>query len=158
MLDIGDENLEPLPIPEPLSGEETAEIVSQIYETVSPKVISRFVEANIVLTLEGARGQTEFFIDYPTEEDKHQLNQISTLLESRGIRTKHSNKTFKSPSTGIETLMISLDSLRGYERVSKISHVPGVIPFEAAGGWEGESMWWQKVWRRILCLILASKN
>lgn len=130
-----------IPIPEPLSGAETAELVSQMYEIVGPRVGPLLVEANIVLTLAGARGQTEFFISNPQKEDWTKIDEINKWLATKGISFDAQEDAFKSPSDGKETLMVSIDNLRGYERMSKKTKIPGIRPYEASSCWEGLDKW-----------------
>lgn len=47
--------------PEILSSSDLAKLITEIYTVAGARIGSYFVEANIVLTLAGARGQTEFF-------------------------------------------------------------------------------------------------
>ncbi len=128
-------------IPEPLTGAETANIVSELYSAAGPRLGSRLVESNIVLTLAGARGQTEFFLSEPTAEDRKSIEALNDILEKKGIKMKSMSKTFVSPRNGKETLMIDLESLRGYARVSRLTKIPGIKPFDESTGWNGLNTW-----------------
>jgi hypothetical protein len=126
-------------IPEPLSGDETANIVSEAYEIAGPRIGSSFVEANVVLTLAGARGQTEFFIDNPTDEDVRIIEELNKAIEEKGI-SMQAYEPFIAPD-GTNTLMVNVMSLRGLERVSKLTKIRGFSAFEASAGWDGAREW-----------------
>ncbi len=83
-------------IPEPLTGAETADIVSEIYSAAGPRLGSRFVESNIVLTLAGARGQTEFYLPEPTTEDRKSIEALNDILEKKGLKMSGFNRPNRS--------------------------------------------------------------
>lgn len=127
-------------IPEPLTGAETANIVSELYSAAGPRLGSILVESYIVLTLAGARGQTEFFLSEPTIEDRKAIEALNDILLRKGLKMTD-YQTFVSPSNGKETLMIDLESLRGYARVSRLTKIPGIKPFDESTGWNGLKTW-----------------
>lgn len=129
--------------PEPLSGYETSLIVKEIYDRLSPRLGSYFVDANIVLTLAGARGFTEFYIDYPCQDDDKSLQDLNTILEPRGLRISRG-----IPIHNGTISMIGIESLRGFERVSKLTRFPCYSPFEASSGWETLREWNAQVIKR----------
>lgn len=129
------------PILEPLSGAETAELVAQIYQLAGPRIGPLLVEANIVLTLAGARGQTEFFIANPQPNDWEKVAAVKKILESRGIKIRAQDKTFKAASDNKETLIVDVENLKGYEYASHLSRIPGISRFDASTGWEGFREW-----------------
>src|SRR5688572_20452406 len=142
-------------IPEPLSAEETAKIISEAYRIVGPRIGSSFVEANNVLTFSGERGQTEFFIDDPYQNDIDQIKLLKPL-EDDGISIRTVGKPFVSPR-GANTLMITVESLLGYERVSKMTRMPGFSPFDAKSGWEGLTEWYSNVFKSLHDLSSGNK-
>lgn len=128
-------------VPEPLSTQELVEIVSEAYLLVGPRNGSALVEANIILTLSGTRGHTEFFIDDPTKTDSADVDKLKELFARKGIIIDAIGP-FMSPRG--EILMVGMVSLRGIERVSKLTKIPGFIPFQASQGWEGYIEWSNK--------------
>lgn len=137
-------------IPEPLSGVETSEIISQIYGTAGARISPLLVESNIVLTFAGARGHTEFFIRNTIEEDWQRIDEVNKLLEEKGIRMKAHRNTFDTPRDDGQTLMVGVESLRGYERVSRLTNIPGIVPFDASTGWDGLTAWKQRVRKAVI--------
>jgi len=122
--------------PEPLSGLETSKIVKEIYDSLGPRLGSYFVESNVVLTIAGARGHTEFYIDYPRPDDDEKLRSLNGMLEPRGLKI--------SRGTAIHDgtlLMVGIESLKGYERVSKLTAFSFYRPFDASQGWDGLDEW-----------------
>lgn len=126
-----------IPIPEAMSGAEVADLVAQLYPVAGSRLGAHLVESNIVLTLAGVRGQTEFFITNPTTDDKLKMEELNKVLLSRGISVELDGDTFVSPTSGETTQMVNLESLRGYERGSRLTTIPGVPPFSASEGWDG---------------------
>jgi uncharacterized protein len=125
------------PPPEPLSGLETSLIVKEIYDRLGPRLGTYFVEANIVLTLAGARGFTEFYIDYPRAEDDNALQALNNTLEPHGLRVSRGLPIYDGAVS-----MVGIESLRGFERVSKLTRFPCYCsPFEARSGWDGLREW-----------------
>lgn len=144
MIEKREENLK-LFVPEPLSGIETAEIVSQAYEHVDPRIGSILVESNVVLTLAGARGFTEFYISDPIPEDFPQINSINKVLARKGMRMRPHDEIFAASSDGQQNRIVGVENLQGYEYSSRLSSIPEVIPFDASSGWAGLETWWGAV-------------
>ena len=130
----------PTYIPEPLSGEETAAVIADLYDLAGPRLGAAFVEANIVLTIAGARGQTDFLIHDPREEDRETIKKMDEALKSRGMSMRTVGGVINRPNER-DTLRVHLRNLRGYERVSKLTRIPGILPFEASTGWEEFYEW-----------------
>ena len=135
-------------VPEPLSGSETAEIISSLYDSAGPRVGAHLVEANSVLTFAGVRGQTEFFIKNPTSEDRESIVKANETVATKGIRIRSVGKDLNDPE-GKSILMVNVGSLRGHERVSLLTKLPGVKPFNSGSGWEGFAKWNSELGRAI---------
>lgn len=132
-------------IPKPLTGTEIAAAFAKAYELVGPRIGSRLVEANIVLTLAGARGHTELFLESPKDDDIQQIKKLNSLFIKDGIFVYTNEKLFKTP-IGDTMLMVGIASLRGYERVSKLTKIPGITPFAASLGEDGFYEWNRNCW------------
>jgi hypothetical protein len=146
----------PTYIPEPLSGDETAAIIADLYDLAEPRLGAAFVEANNVLTIAGVRGQTEFFIHDPREEDRETIMELDEALKSRGMSMRTVGDVIKRPNER-DTLMVNLMNLKGFERVSKLTHIPGILPFEASTGWEGFREWSSRCFSKLEELSATGK-
>lgn len=113
--------------------ESVIEVLKSVEAALGAGACARLVESNIVLTLAGERGQTEYFGD-SLEAGETDAKLLNPILEAAGIRLS------ALPSQGGRLLM-NIDSLEGYERVSKNSRIPGIEPFDKSGGWEGLQNW-----------------
>lgn len=146
---------EPIPpsslIPEPLGTSETSKLIDELYEKLGPRLGAQLVEANVVLTMAGARGQTEFFIPNPLPQDIEKIEAAAAYLQDKGICLTPNHKIFKAAIDGTDTLMVNVESLQGYERVSKLIHIPGIEPYHSSTGWEGLRQW------TINCLTALEK-
>lgn len=134
-------------IPEPLNSVELVALVSEMYSIAGPRIGAILVEANNVLTIAGARGQTDFFIDNPTSEDTDVIERISAAMSSKGvwlIADEVMERSGKDPF-----LMVSIQSARGYERVSRLTQIPGIHPFDSTGGLEGIDEWKHKTFQNL---------
>ncbi len=142
--------------PEPLTGRKVAELVEELFEKYSPELRSHLVDSNVVLTLAGLKPQTEFFVDVNDEKgDKELENEIKSLSEAvkqscPEIRFRIVGKPITQPPNSQKALekrtqMISLENLRGYERQSKLTEIPGIKPFDADTGWDGWKEWYQNI-------------
>lgn len=136
-------------IPEMLSGQETAAIVEELYDIAGPRIGSQFVESNIVLTLAGARGQTEFFIKNPQTGDRAIINKINEELLKKGMKIYPVGEVNTETTDGSEFQTVNLMNLHGFERSSKLSHIPGIIPFDSSTGWDGFQQWNSETFSRM---------
>src|SRR3989338_7091673 len=141
-------------IPHALTGGKVVEIVSNNFDELPVKLRNHLVESNVVLTLAGLKPQSEFFIDIDTEEESkilaNQINQLNAKFNETNpeisfllVGDPFVSGSHKDPKP--LTQMISVKNLIGAERISKISKIPGMIPFEASSGWQGAEIWWHKV-------------
>ena len=122
------------PIPTPLTGEQTAEIIGKLYDKLGPESGEALVEPNLVLTIAGARGHTEFFVDFPEAGDIEKFMALNEVLKGTPIKIK-CNKF----QDGL--LAVSFENLKGYERISRLTKLEGITPFFAGEGWEGLEKW-----------------
>lgn len=140
------------PNPEKQLGRTVAALVNGIFEQLPPIVSQCLVDSNVVLTLAGTRGDTDMFIpiDKPEQVDEliqavEQMNK-HLLAVSPQIRFTTNRRLTRSRGTGENLMLVSVENLNGYEKVTKRSTIPGVIPFQASLGF-GELQTW-----RIQCL------
>lgn len=137
-----------LPIPDLLTSDELATVIADMYTITGSRIGSVLVEANIVLTITGGRAQTEFFIDNPTSEDETAIERLKTALEHKGFRLEYHREGSPRPEKP-PYLMVNLESVRGYERVSRSTSIPGIIPYDASSGFEGIDNWRKIVTERM---------
>lgn len=128
-----------LRIPETLSSDEIVALVSEMYSIAGPRIGAILVEANNILTFAGARGQTEFFIDNPTLEDTAAIAQLSVVMRPKGLFLE-ADDVMERPGRD-PFLMVNVQSLRGFERVSRLTQIPGIHPFDLNRGLEGIDQW-----------------
>lgn len=124
--------------------ERAVKLAEALYRNANPKIGAMLVEANIVLTFADARGQTEFFIDDPEEDDLENIEKLDTILEPFGLKIRAVGEIHKD-----EALMVSIGSLQGYARMSRSSKLSGVVPFDASSGWDGFRRWKDNVWHNL---------
>ncbi|MBL8030052.1 MAG: hypothetical protein JNN11_02290 [Candidatus Doudnabacteria bacterium] len=140
------EKQETMAIPETLSGQEVADLFQKAYAELTLNIKEHLVDSNVILTTAGLKAQTEFFVDIKGEEDaagvQVQVNKLNELFKILNPEIKFSmvKKSISPPRRG-KRQMVSIQSLLGAERVSKISKIPGVIPFDKSTGWDGFVKW-----------------
>lgn len=132
------------PIPQPLTGTQTAEIISKLYKHLGPELGQSFVESNVVLTIAGARGYTEMYVDYPEAGDSEKFIELNEVLKGTPISV--------SPiiMKGLEnSLTVSFENLKGYEVISRSTKLEGIVPFYADEGREGLKKWWNTCFENL---------
>lgn len=132
-----------------LSAEKALRRIEKITECLGPALAARLVEANVVLTMADARGQTEFFITEPTEEELKEIKKINTIMNNEGVQFG-APKMFLSASDKSPTAMISIRSLEGYAKTSRETHIPGILPFDPHSGWDGLKRWRKETRKNLL--------
>jgi hypothetical protein len=122
------------------SFERALERVRKFYEKLGPRLGSYLVHPNVVLTLAGARGQTEFFIDNPTSEDIEQHKKLRQ--ETTGgdvIFTPSAVQENKKPPY----LGVSVDVRDGYIATFRNSHLADLAPPPPDADWKSVIKWHQ---------------
>lgn len=146
---MGSENLERSRVSEVLPGERVANIVEQCFEVCPLELREHLVDSNVVLTLAGLKPQTEFFVAVDDEQAEERLRSEVEQLNSSLDRLKPEVQfriAAKPPADqSNKKTRISVYNLNGYERASRVTTIPGIIPFEKRNGWEE----WGK-WRRSM--------
>ena len=72
-----------------LRGEQVAEIVKNIYETLGPELGCRFVEANAVLAIAGLKGVADIHWVILDESDLEKIDKLNQILEDIKIRLRY---------------------------------------------------------------------
>lgn len=119
----------------PLNGEQTAELISTIYQEIGPRLGSHLVEPNAVLTLSGLRGVGNFLTHNLTEEEKNKIEKLNEKIKNRGI-------VFVIWDDKKEDVAdITIYNFNGLEYTSKLSKLPFVKPYDSSTGLEGIKKW-----------------
>lgn len=148
-----EENQDNFSIPEARTGYEVARIVEQVFDR-APNLKQYFVDSNVVLTLAGMKGATNFTADVESEQD---LRKYETEIETINETLKMANpevkfamfKDVKETEDDGKYVTFIVQNLLGYERASKISKISGVTPFDRRTGWDGLAKWSQKLWAQV---------
>ncbi|MBI4812758.1 hypothetical protein HY798_05000 [Candidatus Falkowbacteria bacterium] len=94
-------------------------LYDKIYPAFGLPLGAHLVEANVVLTLAGARGYTEFFVrrsDYGSQEE---VCKINSAIRSLGVQLTHLNdmKFINGRDATVVLSKIAIESLAGYPAV-----------------------------------------
>jgi hypothetical protein len=106
--------------------------VEKWYPELPPRLGARLTDSNVVLTLAGARGQTEFPIWRPMAEDAKAFARLNAVSTPEGIRW--STRLGNQPVTGERVLSVNLENPAGYEMTTSITKLPGVPRFVQSEG------------------------
>lgn len=127
---------------EPLSGVETAEKISAIYELLGSKLGSRLVEPNVVLAIAGMKGLADIPWVELEREDFERLEQAEKKLADLGISVSfYSEKSKEAAEKGAVPVLMSLESMKGIERKTNTTKIPGVPLYDCKSGKEGLRQW-----------------
>ena len=102
-------------------------LYDKIYPVFGPSLGAHLVEANIVLTLAGARGYTEFFVRRSDYGGQEEICRINSVVRNLGVQLTHleDRKFITSRDAMVNLSKISLESLVGYQAVfSEIRREP----------------------------------
>jgi len=143
------ENKESEDRPEVLSGKETADLVEREYEKNPSVLTARLVNSNAVLTLAGLKGHTEIFIRVESEKEiksiEEDIEKLNDSLEKKGIRFNISpNRNDKGSKSG-QRLAVGISNLRGLERTTKLTKLPGVPALDSQKGFAGAADWGEEL-------------
>ena len=122
-----------------MNGEETSEFVSSLYNELGPRIGSHLVESNVVITLAGVRGETEFSMHNVSSSEKAKIEKINKKTNPLGIYFS----CIEDKKADIDTFTIL--NLHGIDRSSKLSKLPFVEPFAASSGMDGLRNWFKVV-------------
>jgi hypothetical protein len=141
------EEKEKAEIAEYLSGTDTALLVEGVFSNVDSQLDQRLVEANVVLTLSGFKPSTDVFIPINNQSE---IDNIKLEVEKLNTYFKKVNPDIRISTSGRisrkgNNTSMKVNSLLGFERLSKTSKLPGMITFDRSSGWEGWWEWYGKV-------------
>lgn len=137
------ERVPDLPAP---PGPRAAVVGEAIYRACGPRLGAALVQANVVLTLGGYRGQTEFGLVNPSPGDER-LVPVADLVGRRyGVRFRtHPGRDYLDRPL----IMVEVESLPGYAYGSAWRAMPGTMGFHERAGWAGLGSWQRKVYRGV---------
>lgn len=136
-------------------GQEVAKLYEGIWEQLPPMLRGHLVDSNVALTVGGLKPMTEFFPAVPEDSDVQNLrlgvDRLNKMLEQQGVGVRFFivGEPF-SPRNNLglpRSQMVGVESLAGYERISRQSRMPGIEPFNQSGGfaalekWRGNFYW-----------------
>ncbi|MCL5435544.1 MAG: hypothetical protein M1275_00440 [Patescibacteria group bacterium] len=131
---------------EPLSGREVAKIIENLYGRLPPDIGCHLAESNVVLTLSGMKGMTQFYVEASAPSDAERIKSSISQLNDWLIQHQPELQFVpaRSPRANVEgrqLLSVGVNNLRGYERASRLSKLPGVRPFDSQEGFTGLGQW-----------------
>ncbi len=133
-------------IPEILSGQDVADKVEKVFDKILPDLASGLIESNVVLTMAALKPSSDFFVDLKSVEDAKRLEaevaKLNELLNDKLINFRTGGKPFIAASDKRLTLMLGVDNLVGWERMTKTTKISGVPKFDHKLGWEGFEKWY----------------
>lgn len=129
------------------SFERAIERAQKLYEKLGPRLGAYLVQPNVVLTLAGARGQTEFFIDNPTQKDVEQLKKLREETAGGDVIFTPSEvrKDRRTPFLGV-----SVDVRDGYISAFRNSHLANLPPPPSDADWRSLVKWHQDAQASLL--------
>ncbi len=138
--------------PDVLSGEEVADIAALLYNRIPERYRTHLVDANVVLTLAGAKPLSEFFVtvrdDAALEKVKRTVEQWNILLQQQGLPMAFSleDEPFIAPTGKRErTQMIGIINMRGLRRMLATTSLLGAERLQPPETWEE-----YPAWKRVL--------
>lgn len=131
-------NREPL---EPASAETAAAYIEAAYRLVPPESGALLADPNVVLTLAGARGFTEFKAEDVQPGSVEAWSGLGAKLGGDLRFTPHEST---NSIDGVTSLLVDVESLDGYVRVSRATKLPGIPVYDSSTGWDGVDDWRQE--------------
>lgn len=119
----------------PLNSCKTAQLISELYKSLGPRIGSHLVESNVVLTLAGLRGYAGFVMHDLTDSEAQDIEKVNEKTERLGIRFVLERDTEN------EISYIIIYNLKGFEYTFRMSKLPFVKPFDWASGFNGIDIW-----------------
>ncbi|HEY9773730.1 MAG TPA: hypothetical protein V6C81_07960 [Planktothrix sp.] len=112
--------------------------IQNLYGLVDPRIGIHLTDPNVVLTLAGVRGQTEFYLSGVKESDTDQLTRLNEESQKRGIHLEWRNFPEQ------DGMVVGMRNLAGYERTISQTSLPGVAKYDIASGWDGLNAWYKQ--------------
>jgi hypothetical protein len=126
---------------ESLSGNETAELASKIYEILGRELGCRLAEPNLILLLSGIKSHADIHWVKFDKEKIEELKLANSRLESLGLNMIFPKK-LKEDS---EIRSITFENFKGIERKSKTTNIPGIPLYNSKAGKEILNRWNQQL-------------
>lgn len=133
------------PVPEldreplgPASAETAAAYIEQAYPLVPPESGAMLADPNVVLTLAGTRGFTEFTAEYVQPGSADAWRGLGEELGGKLRFTPHEST---NSIDGVTSITVDVENLDGYARVSRATKLPGIPVYDPSTGWEGVGEW-----------------
>lgn len=111
--------------------------ISEIYEFLGPEIGSRFINPNAVLAIAGLKGLADVHWTMLNKERAEKIEKLNEQIKLRGLKISYP----KNLGNEITPKSISLYSLKGLERKTQTTKIPGIIPFDSRSGWSGFYDW-----------------
>jgi hypothetical protein len=127
-------------IPDTLTGKEVVKMVANIFNQLPIKLSCRLVDSNVILTLAGLKAHTTIYMEIESQEDvnnlEKEIDKLNNMIDKH-LRFRLAAKPFpKACDPSITVQMITLENLKGWERISKITKILGVPHFESEKGYD----------------------
>lgn len=134
---------EKLKLPETLSGLETAKLAESLYSQLDPVIANRLVDPNVVLTLAGLKGVADIPWIEPISTNGAKIDAVNEQFESRGLFFRYDvdRQVANLDNFPEDVGSLSLINLKGIEKATKQSKLPGMIPYDSRTGLEGYTPW-----------------
>lgn len=140
--------------PERLRGEQVANLVKQVFEKYPFEITQYLVDSNVVLTLAGLKGQTEFFIDIPdTVKDEIVMKGIKDLgAELQNINPDLIMQLTGEPSVASDnsrSMMVNVLNLAAVEEWVSKTKLLDLPHFDKSEGLMGFEKWREEVVKKF---------
>ncbi len=150
---------ERIKLPEILDASRVAEVAHEIFKSTPFEIGRQFVEPNVVLAMAGLKPSTEISIFLDEQID---LASYSTELQKLGAPLSTLDAIASKPIGPLihafkqrPMALSGIISLRGAERISKLSRFKGMPEYKITDGLRGYNHWMNEVWQ---WLQSAQKN
>lgn len=121
---------------EKLKTETAVDAISNVDQKAGSDLIPYLVEPNVVLTLAGERGQTEFFIDSTDPKYEKAITAANEVLAEKGIYIHDGGVHIGA--NGKESRIVGVYSAEGLHKTSSETEIPGIEEFDASAGFDVE--------------------
>lgn len=118
-------------------GSETSKRIFEIYNALGPEVGCHFVDPNVVLAIAGLKGLADAHWVMLNKERSERIKKLNDQMSLHGLKISYR----KNLGDGFTLESMSIYSLKGLERKTNTTKIPGVIPFDSRSGWEGFNKW-----------------
>ena len=145
-----------VPLPALLAGDTVAEFVAPLYPRIGPELGAHLTDSNVVLTVAGLKGDTEFFVENISSRDDASRIQGAAEEANRYFRERDVPLSLHvvgepfQPQVGRSCLMVGMDNHLGIELATKFSRFVGLPIYDKTTGETGLREWHQAfvVWSR----------